>query len=54
VDDGIDGGRRVQQLVAGHRQLAGDGGAQHSAGAGHVHAAEAQLVHRQATVGRRA
>ena len=45
VDDRVDGSRRVQQLVAGHRELTGDRGAQHPAGTGDVHATEVQLVH---------
>jgi hypothetical protein len=40
----------VQQLVSGGLELAGDRGAQKAPGAGDVHPAEAQLIHRRSTV----
>ena len=46
MNDPVDGSRAVQQLVACHRELAGDRGAQHPAGTGDAHATEVQLVHR--------
>ena len=47
MDDRVDRRRRVQQLVARGRELAGDRGAQKAPGTGDVHPAEAQLVHRR-------
>ena len=51
MDDRVDRGGGVQQLVARGLELAGDRGAQEGPGAGDVHPAEAQLVHRESTVG---
>jgi hypothetical protein len=45
VDDRVDRSRGVQQLMARHRELGGDRGAQHPQGTGDVHATEVQLVH---------
>jgi hypothetical protein len=50
MDDRVDRCGRVQQLVARGLQLAGDRGAQEAPGAGDVHPAEAQFVHRRSTV----
>jgi hypothetical protein len=45
MDDRVDRCGRVQQLMAGGLELAGDRGAQKAPGTGDVHPAEARFVH---------